>query len=198
VARTINAAVRKTIERNKKHQNLALVLGRMVQWVIILCGVFLALIIVIPSLTASDFVGLLGITSVATGFAFSNILQNFLAGILILLTGPFQIGDRIVVGEFEGTVEDIQTRATTTKMYDGRRVVIPNSDLFTESVTVTIAYKTRRIETDLFVTAAIDIERAKRLMLDAMRGVEGVLDDPRPQALVLAFESAGMRLRARW
>jgi small-conductance mechanosensitive channel len=198
VARGINAAVRKAIERNKRHQNLALVLGRLTQWVIVLCGIFAALIIVIPSLTASDFVGLLGITSVATGFAFSNILQNFLAGILILLTDPFDIGDQIIVGDYEGTVEEIQTRATTIKTYDGRRVVIPNADLFTESVTVNTAYDTRRIASDLYITATSDVEKAKRLMLEAMRGVEEVLGNPPPQALAVGFVSAGVQLRARW
>jgi small conductance mechanosensitive channel len=198
VARGINAAIRAAINRNKKHQNLALVLGRLAQWVVILCGIFAALIIVIPSLTASDFVGLLGITSVATGFAFSNILQNFLAGILILLTEPFDIGDQIVVGDFEDTVEDIQTRATAIKTYDGRRVVIPNADLFTQSVTVNTAYETRRIAADLYITAASDVEKAKRLMLEAMRGVEDVRDDPPSQALAIGFVSAGVQLRARW
>ena len=115
VARGINRLIRGVLDRKSQHQNLALVLGRLAQWVILLVGIFIALIIVTPSLTASDFVGLLGITSVATGFAFSDILQNFLAGILILLTEPFDIGDQIIVGDFEGTVENIETRAPASK-----------------------------------------------------------------------------------
>lgn len=198
VARGINALIRQTIERNKKHQNLALVLGRLSEWVILLIGIFIALIIVIPSLTASDFVGLLGITSVATGFAFSDILQNFLAGILILLTEPFDLDDQIIVGDFEGTVESIETRATLIKAYDGRRVVIPNAQLFTQSVTVNTAYETRRLETEFYIVAAADAEQAKRATLDAIRGVDGVIDDPLPDVLAVGFESAGVTLRARW
>ena len=70
----------------------------------------------------------LGLTSVALGFAFRDILQNFLAGILILWTHPFVIDDQIVYKDFEGTVTDIQTRATFVETYDGRRIVIPNAD----------------------------------------------------------------------
>jgi small conductance mechanosensitive channel len=79
---------------------------------------------------------MLGIGSVAIGFAFQNILQNFLAGILLLLQEPFQIGDWITITGLEGQVEDIQTRATVIRTADGNRIVIPNAVLFTNPVTV--------------------------------------------------------------
>lgn len=88
----------------------------------ILVGLFVALSIVLPSFKAGDLIQLLGISSVAIGFPFRDIFQNFLASILILLTEPFQIDDQIVFKDFEGTVENIQTRATTIRTYDGRRI----------------------------------------------------------------------------
>jgi small conductance mechanosensitive channel len=75
-------------------------------------GLLVALIIVFPSFKVGDVVQLLGIGGVAIGFAFRDILQNFLAGLLLLITEPFRLNDQIVVGNFEGTVEKIQTRAT--------------------------------------------------------------------------------------
>jgi len=75
-------------------------------------GVLTALVIVVPSFSVGQVVQLLGISSVAIGFAFRDILQNFLARILLLLTQPFRIGDQIVAAGFEGRVEDIETRAT--------------------------------------------------------------------------------------
>jgi small conductance mechanosensitive channel len=74
--------------------------------------------------------------TVAIGFAFQNILQNFLAGILLLLQEPFQLWDFISVIGIEGTVYDIQSRATIVSTKDGRRVVIPNAVLFTSPVAV--------------------------------------------------------------
>ena len=56
-----------------------------------------------------------------------------LAGILILLRQPFEVGNKVVSGGYEGTVERIETRATLIKTYDGRRVVIPNADIYTEA-----------------------------------------------------------------
>jgi small conductance mechanosensitive channel len=103
----------------------------------------------------------LGIGGIAIGFAFRDIAQNFLAGILLLLTQRFRIGDQIIVSGFEGTVEDIQTRATFIRMYDGRRVVIPNTNLFIESVTVNTATELRRSEYDVGISYAADIDLAR-------------------------------------
>jgi small conductance mechanosensitive channel len=81
----------------------------------ILLGAFVALSIVIPTFRAGDLVQLLGISGVAIGFAFRDILQNFSAGILILSTELFQLDDQIVFKDFEVTVENIETRATTIR-----------------------------------------------------------------------------------
>jgi small-conductance mechanosensitive channel len=91
---------------------------------------------VAPSFQAADLIKLLGIGTVAIGFAFQNILQNFLAGILLLLQEPFQLGDLISVTGIEGKVSDIQARATIVTTKEGRNVVIPNAIIFTNPVAV--------------------------------------------------------------
>ncbi len=152
-ARGIKNAVKHVSDQRRRHRNLGLVLGRLSQGLIILIGLLVALVIVIPGFRPGQLIELLGIGSVAIGFAFRDIFQNFLAGILILLTEPFRIGDQIVVNDYEGTVEDIQTRATTIKTYDGRRVVIPNAELFTNSVIVNTAFDKRRLQVDCVAAA---------------------------------------------
>ena len=189
----------KGLTRDRRHaRNLGMILGRLAQWTTILIGLFISLSIIFPTLRADDLVQLLGISGVAIGFAFRDILQNFLAGILILLTEPFQIGDQIIFKDFEGTVENIQTRATTIRTYDGRRIVIPNSELFTNSVTVNTAFENRRLEYDVGIGYGDDIDEAKGLMLEAMRETEGVLREPAPDVLVVALADSTVNLRARW
>ncbi|WP_222114564.1 mechanosensitive ion channel domain-containing protein, partial [Staphylococcus pseudintermedius] len=85
-----------------------LVLNRVGSTFIIFFGFLIALVIAIPGFTPSQLIGALGIGSVAIGFAFKDIFQNLLSGILILLSEPFRIGDDIVVNGLEGNVEDIQ------------------------------------------------------------------------------------------
>ena len=146
----------KNLTKRQQSRNLGLVLARLSQGFIILIGTFVALAIVIPSFKAGNLIQLLGVSGVAVGFAFRDILQNFLAGILILITEPFTINDQIVFKEFEGTVEDIQIRATKIKTYDGRRIVIPNAELFTNSVTVNTAKVLTELNNEL-VAAGIDL-----------------------------------------
>ncbi|HEY9848812.1 MAG TPA: mechanosensitive ion channel family protein [Leptolyngbyaceae cyanobacterium] len=196
--KTIKSLVKRLTRRHRQARNLGMVLGRLAQGIVILVGLFVALSIVIPTFQAGDLVQLLGISGVAIGFAFRDILQNFLAGILILLTEPFQIGDQIVFKSYEGTVEEIQTRASIIRTYDGRRVVIPNSELFTNSVTVNTAFENRRLEYDVGIGYGDDIERAKQLMLEALGELPGILQDPAPDALTMELAESTVNIRVRW
>ncbi|MBE9200809.1 MULTISPECIES: mechanosensitive ion channel family protein [unclassified Nodularia (in: cyanobacteria)] len=198
VGRSIKRLVRRLTSHRSYARNLGMVLGRLAQGTTVLVGLFISLSIVFPSLKASDLVQLLGISGVAIGFAFRDILQNFLAGILILLTEPFQINDQIVFKNFEGTVENIETRATTIRTYDGRRIVIPNSELFTNSVTVNTAFENRRLEYDVGVGYGDDLDWTKQLMLEAMHSVDVVLKDPPPDVLVMELAENSVNIRARW
>lgn len=198
VAGAIRRLVRR-LTRDRRHaRNLGLILGRLAQWVILLIGLFISLSIVIPTLRAGDLVQLLGISGVAIGFAFRDILQNFLAGILILLTEPFQLDDQIIFKDFEGTVENIQTRATIIRTYDGRRIVIPNSELFTNSVTVNTAFENRRLEYDVGIGYGDDIDEVKALILEAISETEGTLSEPAPDAIVVGLAESTVNIRARW
>lgn len=198
IAGSIRQVVRRLTLRHRHARNLGLILGRLAQWLTLLVGLFISLSIVIPTLRAGDLVQLLGISGVAIGFAFRDILQNFLAGILILLTEPFQIDDQIIFKDFEGTVENIQTRATTIRTYDGRRIVIPNSELFTNSVTVNTAFEHRRLEYDIGIGYGDDIDRAKHFILEALQETEGVLAEPAPDAIVVELAESTVNIRARW
>jgi small conductance mechanosensitive channel len=122
--------------KRSHHKNLGLLLGQLAHLTVIIIGLLTAISAIAPSFHASDLIKMLGIGSVAIGFAFQNILQNFLAGILILMQEPFQIGDWINVTGLEGRVEDIQTRATIIATVKSQRIVIPNALIFTNAVVV--------------------------------------------------------------
>ena len=188
----------KNFTRRKQSRNLGLVLARLSQGLIILLGTFIALAIVIPSFKPGDLVQLLGVSGVAVGFAFRDILQNFLAGILILITEPFTINDQIVFKEFEGTVENIQTRATTIRTYDGSRIVIPNAELFTNSVKVNTAFEKRRLQYDIGIGYGDSIEEAKQIILEVLRDTPEALQEPAPEALVVDLAASTINIRARW
>jgi small conductance mechanosensitive channel len=190
-ARAIRQAV------SQRRQNLAVVFARLAGGAIVLLGVLIAISIVAPSFQASDLIKILGIGGVAIGFAFQNILQNFLAGLLLLWSEPFRVGDEIKIDAFEGRVEEIQTRATIIKTYDEREVVIPNADLFTHSVIVNTAGH-RRWQFDLNVNKIQDLRQLKKTIVNVVRRIPGVLSDPEPEALVVDATPEPVKVRILW
>ena len=198
VAWAISRVLRWYTRKEHKHQNLARALGRLASGVTVVVGILVAAVIAFENFTPTRMIEMLGLGSVAVGFAFRDVLQNYLAGILLLLTEPFRIGDQIIFGSYEGTVEDIQARATFVRTYDGRRVVIPNGELFTNSVLVNTAFEKRRLEYDVMVGYGDDADRAKRLIVEAMAECESVLRDPRPDVLTFELAGSGVNIRARW
>lgn len=186
------------LNERRFHHNLVTVLGRMAQWGILLLGLLLAITIAFPSFTPANLISALGITGIAIGFAFKDIFENFLAGILILISEPFRIDDQIIFGQFEGTVETIETRATKIRTYDGRLVVIPNAELFKGSFIVNTAFATRRLEYDVTIGNGDDILKAKAVMLAVLARLPGIEADPAPDALVIAYADFGVTVRLRW
>ena len=183
---------------DRRSANLGIVLGRLAQGLLLLAGLLVATAIVAPSVKPADLLAGLGIGGVAIGFAFKDILQNFLSGVLILLREPFRIGDQIESGEFEGTVEAIETRATLINTYDGKRVVIPNSQIYTNPVVVNTAFESRRSQYDVGISYADDLKLAAEVMLDAVNQCEGVVSDPAPDVLVVELADSSVNLRCRW
>lgn len=198
VARSIRRAAVRATARHGRHRNAGQAVGRVAQGFALLFGLLIALSIAVPTFKPSDVISFLGIGGVAVGFAFRDILQNFLAGILLLLTEPFRIGDQIVVGDYEGVVEEIQTRATFIHTYDGRRAVIPNADLFTQKVLVNTAYDRRRLYYDLAIPEGRDPDAVRDAVLEAMRSIEGVEVSPPVTALLVDVSPNSAKLRVSW
>ncbi|WP_288689027.1 mechanosensitive ion channel family protein [uncultured Acinetobacter sp.] len=191
--------VRKAIaDRSYSKQNLVLVLNRVGSSAIMFFGFLIAMVIAIPGFTPGQLMSALGIGSVAIGFAFKDIFQNLLSGILILLGEPFKIGDDIIVSGMEGTVEDIQIRATFLRSPDGRRIVIPNATVYTSAVTVNTAYQRRRCEFVVGIGYEDDIQKAKNIILAILDKDPTILSQPGFTVNVNALADFSVNLTVRW
>ncbi len=198
VVRGVRAAVTRAASLREASAGSATVLGRIAGGVVTLIVFLVAAAVAFPSVSASDLFSLLGIGGVAIGFAFRDVLQNLLAGILILLTRPFRLGDQIRHQAQEGTVEDIWVRATVLRTYDNRRVLIPNASLFTDTIEVITAHEKRRLQFALTIGNGDDIAHARDVVVQALRSTPGVLADPAPEALVTGLGTAGVDMAARF
>jgi small conductance mechanosensitive channel len=182
----------------RSRRNLMLAVGRITYALSIVIGALVAAVIIFPNFTPTGMLTSLGVGSLVLGLAFKDVLQNYAAGILLLIAEPFRPGDQVVFGGYEGTVEDVQPRATFIRTYDGRRVVIPNSELFTKSVMVNTAFDKRRIEYDVTIGTGDDIEEAKGFILAAIRATGTAVQDPPPEVLTMELADNGVALRCRW
>ena len=198
IARGVRAAVRRAAALRDASPGSAAVLGRIAGGATILVAFLVSASVAFPSVSAADLFNLLGIGGVAIGFAFRDVLQNLLAGILILLTRPFVIGDQIRAGSYEGTVEDVWVRATVLRTYDNERVLIPNATLFVDKITVITAHEKRRLSFPLTIGNGDDIRKARRVVTEALGRTDGVLADPPPEALVTGLGAAGVDMVARF
>lgn len=171
-----------SMARRRGRGDLGILLGSFVRWAIIGFGLLVVATIIFPSVKPADVLATLGLGSVAIGFAFKDILQNWLSGLLILYRQPFRRGDQIKSGEFEGAVERVEARATLIRTYDGQRVVIPNTDIYTRAIIVRTAFPKRRAEYDVGIGYGDDLDNACRVILEGLKAVEGIETDPAPEA----------------
>lgn len=195
-ARIAKNILRSMSERTRMDVMLAYLLSRLASGVLTIIGFFAAATVVFPTLTPGSLVAGLGITSVAIGFAFKDILQNFFAGILILWRRPFRVGDQIRTNGYEGTVEEINIRSTRIKTYDGERAVLPNGDVYMSAILVRTAYKMRRVQFTVGIGYPDSIDKARTVIHRVLSETEGVLDDPSPWVYVteLALSSVNFNV----
>jgi small-conductance mechanosensitive channel len=183
-ARVIKRILITAGRRTRLDLTLADLLGRLASAFTVVLGLFVAAVVIFPTFNPGDLITGLGITSVAIGFAFKDVLQNFFAGILILWRRPFIVGDEIKLEEYEGTVEEITTRSTRIKTYDGERAVLPNGDVYTSAILVRSAYRSRRVLLRVGIAYENSIERAKLVIREVLVNTEGVLKEPEPVVFV--------------
>ncbi|MUL37793.1 mechanosensitive ion channel family protein [Gloeocapsopsis dulcis] len=195
VTRRMTYVATKRVVKSQSLRSLLVQISHVATWV---AGILFACVLAFPDLRLGDIIGLLGLSSVAFGFAFQDIFKNFLAGVLLLLNEPFRLGDQIIVNGSEGTVEDITIRSTQIRTYQGERVLIPNAIVFTSSVQVLTAMPHRRTDLELGVDYNTNLASAIDLLLETVKQVKGVLPSPSPEVDAVAFGDSAIELVVRY
>ncbi len=188
LARMVGAVLR----RREVDPELTLLLERVTRWSTIGLGLLMALQQVGFQVTA--FLAGLGVLGFTVGFALQDISKNLVAGVLLLLMQPFDIGDAVEVQGYAGTVEDVDLRATSIRTWDGRLVLIPNADVFTSVLVNLSKTPRRRVEVQVGVTYDSDLDRVEAVALEAVRSLEGVLEDPEPFVIFHTFGDSSINL----
>lgn len=180
--------------RTKLDSRLRILFSRLIGVLILILGIFTALTVIVPSFRFGDLIAGLGFTSFIVGFATKDILNNLLSGVLILWKEPFKIGDYIFIKDKQGKVEYIGVRATTLRMDDGEKIIMPNGDMYSEPLTIRGAGAERRMKLKISVGYDAEISKAKESILKVMNQTAGVVAKPQPSAYVTDLASEGVNL----
>jgi small conductance mechanosensitive channel len=186
LARWATRALEQALKRRGVDRELALLLRLIARVAILAIGIILALEQVAPGRFSSLIAGL-GVVGLTIGFALQDVAKNLIAGILILLQQPFQIGETVEVADFAGVVTDISLRTTELRTYDGRYVLIPNTDVYLSSVVNLSRSIERRIEISLGLAYDADLDKVARVAIGSILELPGVLEEPAPQVAFSAF-----------
>nr|WP_159966284.1 mechanosensitive ion channel family protein [Profundibacterium mesophilum] len=164
-----------------------------------LFGILIAVTIAFPTITPGRALTALGVGGVAIGFAFKDVFENFLAGILLLVREPFKVEDFIECEGIEGQVEVITIRDTHVRQTDGQLVVAPNAMFFKNPVTIRTAESLRRTTIICGVAYGEDVDNARAIIARAVRSVDSVRDDVKDvQIFAQEFADSSINFEVTW
>lgn len=196
LARNIAQRILKKTKLRKSLINLLILFSSIAIWII---GIMIAAIIAFPGLTPTKMLAGLGIGSVAIGFAFKDIFENFLAGIIILLRKEMRINDFIACEGYEGTVEAILVRETHIRQPDGELVILPNSILFKNPLTIRTDLDQRRTTIICGVGYGENVDEARSFIKQAVTDCKTVISDSRPvQIFANEFADSSINFEVTW
>jgi len=182
--------------QRRRTPSFAKVISKLSLWILVIVSVLLALAVTFPSVKPVDLLAGLGFFSIAVGFAFQDILENSLAGILLLFRQPFRSGDQIAVVGQSGTVVEINIRETRLTTFDGESVIIPNRDVYKNVILVYTDRPTRRLQFDVGIAYHNDPAHATTAIVEALQTVPGIERDPLPVAVVHELGVSTVNIRA--
>ncbi len=192
LANIIRRLVRRSLERRTKNAQPITLLSQLAYWLVVILVAAISLQMVGFNLTA--FLAGLGIAGITIGFALQDVSKNFIAGLLMMIQQPFEIGETIEVGGYTGKVMAIDLRATQIRTSDGRLVLIPNGDVIITPITNFSQAESRRVEISTGVAYDSNPETVRQTALDAISGVPGILSEPASEVLFQNFGSSTLDL----
>ncbi|MGB3403745.1 MAG: mechanosensitive ion channel family protein [Microcoleaceae cyanobacterium] len=196
VARGVRYLAFSWAQKTEGDSNTEVLIGRLSYGGVWIVGSVIALGVL--GLDFGALLGALGLTSVAIGFSLKDVLSNYISGVILLAARPFKINDQVVIKDYEGTITQIQLRATTLRTYDGRLVYIPNQEVFQTSITNNTASPRRRSSVIVGIDYEEDISRAKTVILDTLKSLKEVEPNPQSEVLVMELAASTVNLEIRF
>lgn len=193
IAKTAQKWSIKTLKKTGGHESAMKFVSKTVYAVCIVLGFTIALEIV-----GVDIGFIVGAASFGLGFALKDMLENYVAGIIILIQEPFKVGDIVEVNEHFGRIEEIEARSTMIRVWDGQRVIVPNSVMISNALINYSTYPERRITVDVGVSYDTDLTHAVQIVTQALVSHDEILKDPPPHVTLSEYGESSINMKARF
>jgi len=198
IARFATKIADRLTKRTSMRPSLRELVDTLVRIAIWMVGLLVALTILLPDLTPGSLIAGLGIGTVAIGFAFQDIFENFLAGILIMVREKMRIGDYISCEGIEGKVEQILLRETHIRKLSNELTIVPNSVLFKNPVEILTDRDRRRHSVVVGVSYDTDLDEARDVIRAAVESTD-LADGQKPvDIFACEFNSSSVDFKLRW
>lgn len=174
----VHSLVVKLMKRADMDEMLVSFLASILRWVLLLFVIIAA--IGQLGVDTTSLVALLGAAGLAIGLSLQGSLQNFAAGVMLIVFRPFVRGNFVEVAGTSGSVELIGIFTTTLNTPDNKEIIVPNGAIYSDTITNYSARDTRRVDMVFGIGYGDDIHKAKQLLTDIVNADERVLQDPAP------------------
>ena len=145
----------------------------------------------------TSFIALIGAAGLAIGLSLQSTLQNFAAGVMLILFKPFKLGDFVEAGGSAGVVEKINIFNTIMRTGDNREIIVPNGAIYGGTITNNSARDTRRVDMVFGIGYDDDIKKAKDLLNEILAADERVLKEPAPLVAVAELADCSVNFNVR-
>lgn len=179
-------------------ESTARVVTSLVRGVILTFGVLVFLAVAFPGVNVATLLGAGGVVALAAGFAFQDLAENALSGLLLLLRQPFQEGDVIEVDGNVGIVQAVTIRETRIRRFDRQVLIVPNSQVYKNAIRIQTENPAIRSSVIVGVGYDDDLQQAEEVAVEALRSIPDVLDDPAPEAFYTELAGSSINLDLRY
>lgn len=195
VARRVKKIVQNRTSKRLDDPLLAKFISKVFQWTIIVLGIAIAMQIVELGGIARGLLTSAGITGIVLGFAFRDIGENFLAGVLLAFSRPFNVGDTVQSDSIKGVVKTLDLRNTHIRSFDGKDIYIPNAMILKNPLLNYTRDGLLRFDFVVGIDQSDDANQARALITKNLNKMDGVLNEPAPFVTVEELATSTVNLR---
>lgn len=181
----VERVLRKWLKRSLEDQLLVKFISKVVKMIIIISAILMSLKIAGMGSLVTGILGTAGVGAFVLGFAFKDIGEHFLAGILLAFNRPFRVGDTVELNNVKGVVQSLSLRTTQIKSFDGQDIFIPNGSIVKNNVINYTLDGFYRYDFNVILDNHVDLTRTSEIIIDQLKTVEGILfDEKKPTIMV--------------